>query len=144
MPFLGAAPLAPPAPSSGPGGTGGPGGTTGTGGTGGTGGTSGTSGTGSPSGGGTSSANGAKSGLNTTITSLHVNKHSRQAAVRFHGSRGAGRLSFRCKLDRGRWTSCRSPLIYKHLKKGKHTLQVEAVDRRGHADATPATRRFTV
>jgi hypothetical protein len=144
MPFLGAAPLAPPAPSSGPGGTGGPGGTTGTGGTGGTGGTSGTSGTGSPSGGGTSSANGAKSGLNTTITSLHVNKHSRQAAVRFHGSGGAGRLSFRCKLDRGRWTSCRSPLIYKHLKKGKHTLQVEAVDRRGHADATPATRRFTV
>ena len=81
---------------------------------------------------------------NTTITSVRLNKRSRQAAVRFRGSGGVGRLSFKCKVDRRRWMSCRSPLIYKHLKKGKHTVQVKAVDRGGHSDRTPATRRFTV
>jgi hypothetical protein len=81
---------------------------------------------------------------NTTISRLHVNRHSRLAAIRFLGRGGTGRLSFKCKLDRGRWTRCRSPLTYRHLKTGKHTFQVEAVDRRGHADPTPATRRFTV
>jgi hypothetical protein len=96
--------------------------------------------TGSPAPTGTS----AHRAPNTTITRLHVNKHSHQAAIRFHGSGGAGRLSFRCKLDHARWTRCRSPLTYKHLKKGKHTVQIKAMDRRGHADPTPATRRFTV
>jgi hypothetical protein len=115
MPFLGAAPLSPAAPS-------------------------GSGGSGSTSGPSTS----RHRAPNTVITSLHVNKRSRQAAIRFIGSGGVGRLSFRCKLDGGRWTSCRSPLIYKHLKKGKHTLRAEAVDRRGHVDPTPATRRFAI
>jgi hypothetical protein len=126
MPFLGAAALTPPAPATTPVGGGGP------------------SGSGSSSGAGTSSPNSTTHGPNTVITSLHINKRSRQAAIRFLGSGGTGRVSFRCKLDRGRWTTCRSPLIYKHLKKGKHTVQVEAVDRGGNADPTPATRRFTI
>jgi hypothetical protein len=81
---------------------------------------------------------------NTTITRLRVNKRSHKAAIRFLGSGGTGRLSFKCKLDRGRWTGCRSPLTYKDLKKGKHTFQVEALDHSGHVDRTPATRMFTV
>jgi hypothetical protein len=57
---------------------------------------------------------------------------------------GAGALSFKCELDGGRWTSCRSAKVYRHLKKGRHTFKVKAVDARGKADSTPATRRFTV
>jgi len=80
----------------------------------------------------------------TSITVLHVSRRARTATLRFRGSGGSGPLSFRCKLDRGPWSSCRSPRVYKHLKKGKHTFRVEAVDRRGKVDPTPATRRFTV
>jgi hypothetical protein len=81
---------------------------------------------------------------NTAITGLHLNQHSRLATLKFRGWGGTGRLSFRCKLDGGRWTGCRSPQTYKHLKKGKHTFRVEAVDHRGKLDPTPATTRFTV
>jgi hypothetical protein len=124
MPFLGAAPLSPPAP---PVGNGTPGG-----------------GGGSKSGGGPSSGHVTPGAPNTAITNVRLNKRSRQATLKFRGSRGVGKLSFKCKLDRGRWMSCRSPKTYKHLKKGRHTFEVKAVDRRGKLDPTPATRRFTV
>lgn len=131
MPFLGAAALSPPAPATGTGtGTGGGGGTPGGG--------------GSNSGGGSSSGSHAPGAPNTAITSLRLNKQSRQATLKFRGSHGVGKLSFRCKLDRGHWTSCRSPKTYKHLKRGRHTFAVKAVDRRGKADSTPATTRFKV
>jgi hypothetical protein len=81
---------------------------------------------------------------NTAITGMRLSKHSRQATLRFRGWGGAGALSFKCELDGGRWTSCRSPKVYRHLKKGRHTFEVKAVDARGKADPTPATRRFTV
>jgi hypothetical protein len=81
---------------------------------------------------------------NTAITDMRLSKHSRRATLKFRGWGGAGALSFRCKLDGGRWTSCRSAKVYRHLKKGRHTFEVKAVDARGKADSTPATRRFTV
>src|SRR6185437_2678832 len=124
MPFLGAAALSAPAPSTGTGTTGGGGG--------------------SKSGGGSSAGHPGPAAPNTAITSLRLNKKSRQAALKFRGSHGVGKLSFKCKLDHGKWTSCRSPKTYKHLKKGCHTFQVKAVDRRGKADRTPATKRFKV
>ena len=120
MPFLGAAALSPAAASTGTGTTGGGG---------------------SKTGGSSSSHAGAP---NTVIASVRVNKHSRQATTKFRGSHGVGKLSFKCKLDRGKWTSCRSPKTYKHLKKGRHTFQVKAVDRRGKVDPTPGTKRFKV
>jgi hypothetical protein len=80
----------------------------------------------------------------TAITSLRVNKRSRQAALKFRAWGGTGALAFRCKLDRGRWTRCRSGVVYRHLRKGRHTFEVKAVDARGNADSTPATRRFKV
>jgi hypothetical protein len=119
MPFLGAAPLSPPASTGKGGSTGG----------------------GSNTGGGSSSHAGAP---NTAIASVRVNKRSRQATMKFRGSQGVGKLAFKCKLDRGKWTSCRSPKTYKHLKKGRHTFQVKAVDRHGKVDPTPATKRFKV
>jgi hypothetical protein len=81
---------------------------------------------------------------NTAVTNLRLNRRARSAAFKFRGFGGVGPLSFKCKLDHGRWSSCRSPKTYKHLRKGKHTFSVASVDRRGKADGTPATRRFTV
>lgn len=86
----------------------------------------------------------ARGAPNTAITGLRLNKHARQAKLKFRGSHGVGKLSFKCKLDRGKWTSCRSPKTYKHLKKGRHTFQVKAIDRRGKLDPTAATRKFKV
>ncbi|MGZ4183935.1 MAG: hypothetical protein ACXVEW_01015 [Solirubrobacteraceae bacterium] len=127
MPFLGAAALGPPASSTG----------TGTGG-------GATGGGGSNSGGGSSSGSKTPGAPNTAITSLRLSKKSRQATLRFRGSHGVGKLSFKCKLDRGKWTSCRSPKTYKHLKKGRHAFAVKAIDRRGKVDPSPATTRFRV
>jgi hypothetical protein len=123
MPFLGAAALSAPASTTGTGPTGGGG---------------------SQSGGGSSAGDKPSGAPNTTITSFRVNKRSREATLKFRGSHGVGKLSFRCKLDRGRWTSCRSPKIYKHLSKGRHRFAVKTVDHRGKVDPTPATTRFTV
>jgi hypothetical protein len=81
---------------------------------------------------------------NTAITSIRLIKQSRQATLKFRGWGGAGALSFKCELDGGRWTSCRSAKVYRHLKRGRHSFKVKAVDARGKADSTPATRRFTV
>jgi hypothetical protein len=120
MPFLGAAALSPPTQSTGTGTTGGGG---------------------SNTGGGSSSH---ASAPNTAIASVRVNKRSRQATMKFRGSHGVGTLSFKCKLDRGKWTSRHSPKTYKHLKKGRHTFEVKAVDHRGKVDPTPATDRFKV
>jgi hypothetical protein len=39
---------------------------------------------------------------------------------------------------------CRSPQRYRHLRKGRHTFQVVAIDHRGTVDRTPAKRRFSV
>ena len=36
------------------------------------------------------------------------------------------RSSFDCKLDKGKWRDCSSPVSYKHLKPGKHVFRVRA------------------
>jgi hypothetical protein len=67
--------------------------------------------------------------------------HDRTPTFRFGSSRpGAG---FQCKLDRGPFKACRSPLTTKSLPYGRHTLEVRAV--LGAArDSTPATFSFKV
>jgi subtilisin family serine protease len=57
-----------------------------------------------------------------------------------HGSEG---LHFKCKLDRGRFRSCHSPRLYKHLHRGKHLVEVKATDKAGNV-SKPAKRRFKV
>lgn len=50
--------------------------------------------------------------------------------------------SFLCRLDKGDFKSCSSPRSYKHLKAGKHTFKVKAVDAAGNVDQSPAIARF--
>ncbi len=84
---------------------------------------------------------GGGSAPNTKIKSPHINTHERTATFKFGAS---GAASFMCKLDRGKWAKCRSPKTYKHLRKGKHTFEVEAVGSGGEADPTPAKKMFRI
>lgn len=82
----------------------------------------------------------AASALDTKIAKVTVKK--RAATVSFSGSGGA--KTFQCKLDKGRFAACKSPKTYKKLKRGKHVVQVRAVDAAGKPDATPAKTSFRV
>ncbi len=62
--------------------------------------------------------------------------------VRFNFLSDVVGASFRCKLDRGHFEPCTSPMSYK-VKPGKHTFSVEAVSA-GGIDPTPATFSFKV
>jgi glucose/arabinose dehydrogenase len=52
--------------------------------------------------------------------------------------------SFKCKLDRKPFRSCRSPKVYKHLKPGDHAFRVIAIGPEGRADPTPSVFRWKV
>lgn len=51
---------------------------------------------------------------------------------------------FSCKLDRRAWKRCKSPLRLKHLGRGRHLLEIKAVNAAGASEPRPATRRFKV
>lgn len=75
-----------------------------------------------------------------------VNHHKRTAKVTFRGTdpgNGSKGLRFKCKLDHGHFKSCRSPKLYKHLRHGKHTVQVKAIDKAGNV-SKPVKRKFRV
>jgi subtilisin family serine protease len=81
-----------------------------------------------------------------TILKVKVNRHKRTAKVTFKGTdpgHGSAGLHFKCKLDKGKFKSCRSPKLYKHLRHGKHTVQVKAIDRAGNV-SKPAKKKFKV
>lgn len=50
--------------------------------------------------------------------------------------------TFRCKLDSHPFIACSSPQTYKHLKPGRHMLEVAAIDAAGNQDPTPAVAQF--
>jgi hypothetical protein len=66
------------------------------------------------------------------------------ATFKFKATGGKAPVHFVCKLDKGSFKTCSSPKTYTHLKKGKHTFSVEAVDAAGLADPTPATQTFKI
>jgi hypothetical protein len=52
--------------------------------------------------------------------------------------------SFRCRLDKRPFKSCRSRFKIRKLKKGRHVFRVKAINPQGIADPTPAVFRWKV
>ncbi len=65
-----------------------------------------------------------------------------KAKFRFSSSEAGS--PFECKLDRRKVARCKPPKKYSHLKPGKHSFKVWAIDAAGNKDQTPAKRRFRV
>ena len=53
-------------------------------------------------------------------------------------------VSFQCALDDRDFVFCDTPWLTPRLAKGKHSLQVRAVDAAGNPDESPARRRFRI
>ncbi len=53
-------------------------------------------------------------------------------------------LTYECKLDGGNWEPCTSPRSFTGLSEGSHTFQVQAFDRAGNPDYSPASYTWTV
>jgi len=52
--------------------------------------------------------------------------------------------TFACSLDGAAFTTCTSPANYSGLSSASHTFQVRGTDPAGNADATPASRIWTI
>jgi hypothetical protein len=77
----------------------------------------------------------------TEIVRFKLRKRS--AKLRFTASGTKEPVTFRCRLDRRRWTACTSPKLYKPLKPRRHVVKVRAFAATG-LDPTPAKHHFRV
>jgi hypothetical protein len=85
----------------------------------------------------------AKPNAHITRIQTHRRAHRRgRAKVWFSGAGGTGALTFKCKIDHKRWRRCHSPKTFRHLRKGRHTIHVKAIDSQGIKDPTPARIAF--
>jgi hypothetical protein len=71
-----------------------------------------------------------------------VKGRARKATFTFRSDEPGSK--FRCKLDRRPFKACSSPKTYKHLRSGRHTFKVAAVDAAGNIDRTPAIAHFLI
>lgn len=69
---------------------------------------------------------------------------SASPVFRFTDATGQVGTRFTCKVDRGRWRSCGSPVRLKRLKPGRHVFRVNAVNAIGTPAARPVSRAFKV
>jgi predicted outer membrane repeat protein len=77
---------------------------------------------------------------------LKEGKQTAKVKLKFTGTDNAppvGPLTFECKVDKGKFEECKSPLKLK-LDKGKHTVEVRAIDETDAVDATPAKAKIKV
>jgi hypothetical protein len=81
----------------------------------------------------------------TKITRVHIESGSRISKFAFDATGQAD--GFECKLekpgDKGKFTPCSSPRIYRHLKPGRYVFSVRTHGA-GGTDPTPAVRRFRI
>ena len=77
----------------------------------------------------------------TTITKGP--KKTRKARPKFRFTSSDPSARFQCRLDKGSFSACASPLTTPKLRPGKHRLQVRAVGA-GGTDPTPAVRKFRI
>jgi hypothetical protein len=94
------------------------------------------------------SSNPPPSGKSTpnTVLGSHppkkIKTKKKKVKVKFTFSASTAGATFKCKLDKGAFSSCASPKTYK-VKAGKHKFSVEALSN-GMADSTPSTFSFKV
>ncbi|HEV8688332.1 MAG TPA: Ig-like domain-containing protein [Gaiellaceae bacterium] len=79
----------------------------------------------------------------TTITS-GPNGSTAESTAAFAFSANEVDATFACSLDGAPFSSCSSPQSYTGLAVGSHTFMVRATDVAGNADATPASRTWSV
>jgi hypothetical protein len=81
-----------------------------------------------------------------TVLGFHpaktVKTSKKKVKVKFTFSSNVTGATFKCKLDKGAFESCKSPKTYK-VKPGKHKFSVEAMSA-GSTDPSPATFGFSV
>lgn len=68
----------------------------------------------------------------------------RRPVFRFLDATGQPESSFLCKVDRGRWKFCRSPLKLPRLSFGSHVFSVNAINALGVRAQAPVRRKFKV
>jgi hypothetical protein len=105
---------------------------------------------------GSTGSGGAKTGGPVTPVLAHVVPHtritfapaaktrSRNPTLRFTDATGQLGTRFSCKVDRHHWKRCSSPLRLKRLSRGRHVVEIRAVNAVGTAEPRPAIRRFKV
>lgn len=85
--------------------------------------------------------------LDTTAPTAKITKapkaKSASTTAKFKFNSNEGGSKFQCKLDKGKFKTCKSPKTYKKLKVGKHVFKVRATDKAGNV-GKPAKRKFTV
>jgi PKD repeat protein len=69
---------------------------------------------------------------------------SNDATPMFEMSAGEPDAELECRIDAGAFAACASPYTSPPLADGAHVFAVRAVDAAGNADASPASRAFTV
>jgi hypothetical protein len=79
----------------------------------------------------------------TTITA-GPNVRAPGAVVRVWFRSSEPRSRFRCRLDGQPWRACESPARATVSLRGRHVFLVQATDRAGNPDRSPARRLFTV
>jgi hypothetical protein len=73
---------------------------------------------------------------------LSLRKHGSTVTLRFAATGGA--TGFQCRLDRRKWSRCRSPKRYRHLEPGRHSFAVRAAGPAGATLGAPLRRRFVI
>jgi hypothetical protein len=103
-----------------------------------------------PSGGGGGGNNGGGNGGGTVDTTPPTTKiikapkaKSKSTTAKFKFKSNEAGSKFQCKLDKGKFKTCRSPKTYKKLKLGKHVFKVRATDKAGNVGKA-AKKKFVV
>lgn len=66
----------------------------------------------------------------------------RSPVVRFTDATANPGTTFRCKIDKRGWRSCRAPIRLRRLRYGRHIFRVKAIDAAGNREAVGAKLRF--
>lgn len=106
-----------------------------------TGGGGGSTGGGGNNGSGSGNSTDTKAPMATITKGPKAQATSTTAKFKFKSNEAGS--TFQCKLDKGKFKTCRSPKTYKKLKPGKHVFKVRATDKAGNVGKV-AKRKFTI